>query len=96
MSLYDEFATVYAKGKYPTLSQAVAEILPKLLEEYKIPASGQLLDVACGEGSFAISMQSQGWEVSGIDQSEEMLRLARHRAHQSQSNTHFIQQDMRL
>lgn len=96
MSLYNEFATVYAKGNYPTLSQAVAEIIPKVLDEFKIPKEGQLLDVACGEGSFALSMQSQGWQVTGIDQSEEMLRLARHRAHQAQANTHFIQQDMRF
>lgn len=96
MSLYNEFATVYAKGHYPTLSQAVAEIIPKVLDLYKIPSNGLLLDVACGEGSFALNMHSQGWSVTGIDQSEEMLRLARHRAHQSEVNIHFIQQDMRF
>jgi hypothetical protein len=48
MSLYNEFAAIYAKGDYPTLSQAVAEILPGIIESYKIPNTGHLLDVACG------------------------------------------------
>ncbi len=96
MALYNDFAQVYAKGDYPTLSQAVAEILPNVLKEYKIPLKGKLLDVACGEGSFALAMTKTGWEVTGIDQSEEMLRLARHRAQQAQLNIQFIKHDMRF
>jgi ubiquinone/menaquinone biosynthesis C-methylase UbiE len=96
MSLYNDFASVYAKGDYPTLSQAVAEILPKILEKYKIAENGLLLDVACGEGSFALSMHEKGWKVTGIDQSDEMLRLARHRAQQSKVEIGFIKQDMRF
>ena len=56
MSLYNEFAQVYAKGEYPTLSQAVAEILPQLLNSTRCQPTDKLLDVACGEGSFALSM----------------------------------------
>ena len=36
-----------------------------------------------------LSPWSQGWQVTGIDQSEEMLRLARHRAQQSQETSIF-------
>ncbi len=96
MSLYNEFAQVYAKGDYPTLSQAVAEILPTIFKEYKIPNPGRLLDVACGEGSFALAMTKSGWQVTGIDQSDEMLRLAKHRAHQAKMDIHFVKQDMRF
>jgi ubiquinone/menaquinone biosynthesis C-methylase UbiE len=96
MSLYNEFAQVYSKGEYPTLSQAVAEILPGILSQYGIPTTGKLLDVACGEGSFALSMAKNNWQVTGIDQSEEMLRLARHRAQQAKSEIQFLKQDMRF
>jgi ubiquinone/menaquinone biosynthesis C-methylase UbiE len=96
MTLYNEFAEVYAKGDYPNLSQAVAEILPAIIENYKIPNTGSLLDVACGEGSFALSMAEKGWQVTGIDQSDEMLRLANHRAAQSKTDVTFINQDMRF
>jgi ubiquinone/menaquinone biosynthesis C-methylase UbiE len=96
MSFYNEFAQVYAKGDYPTLSQAVAEILPGLFKLYDIPSSGKLLDVACGEGSFALSMNKSGWQVTGIDQSEEMLRLAKHRAKQANVEINFVKHDMRF
>jgi len=96
MSFYNEFAQVYARGDYPTLSQAVAEIVPGIFKQYKIPTPGKLLDVACGEGSFALSMAKSGWQVTGIDQSEEMLRLAKHRAKQAQAPITFIKHDMRF
>lgn len=96
MSLYNEFAEVYARGDYPTLSQAVAELLPGVLKQYGIPNSGKLLDVACGEGSFALSMAKSGWQVTGIDQSDEMLRLAKHRSQQAKLDINFVKQDMRF
>jgi ubiquinone/menaquinone biosynthesis C-methylase UbiE len=96
MTLYNEFAEVYAKGEYPSLSQAVAEIMPKLIKQYNMPDKGALLDVACGEGSYAILMAENGWKVSGIDQSDEMLRLANHRALKSKVNVEFLKQDMRF
>lgn len=96
MSLYNEFAQVYAKGDYPTLSQAVAEIVPGVMKQYDMPTTGKLLDVACGEGSFALAMAKTGWQVTGIDQSDEMLRLAKHRSQQAKLDIAFVKQDMRF
>lgn len=95
MTVYNHFAEVYAQGKYPTLSQAIAEILPGILAQFEIPSKGKLLDIACGEGSFCVEMAKKGWDVMGIDQSEEMLRLARHRSSEEQLSIQLIQQDMR-
>lgn len=97
MTVYGRFAEIYAQGQYPTLSQAVAEILPSLISRYNITLNEpiHLLDVACGEGSFAVEMARTGWKVTGVDQSEEMLRLAHHRAKQSKLQINFIKQDMR-
>jgi ubiquinone/menaquinone biosynthesis C-methylase UbiE len=98
MSVYHRFAEVYAKGAYPNLSQTVAEILPSVLEQYNIPTKGskKLLDVACGEGSFAIAMAKKGWQVTGVDQSDEMLRLANHNSKKVKNQVNFIKQDMRF
>jgi SAM-dependent methyltransferase len=41
--------------------------------------SGRLLDVGCGGGSFAAALAERGWTVTGIDVSEDQLRLARER-----------------
>lgn len=98
MKTYDRFAEIYARSHYPNLSQEMAEVLPTLFQEYKIPANGtkKLLDVACGEGSFAVAMSKKGWKVSGIDLSPEMLRLANHRANHEKLKIEFINQDMRF
>ncbi len=98
MKTYDRFAKIYAESHYPNLSQSVADIFPTVMQEYKIPSNGskKLLDVACGEGSFAVAMANKGWNVTGIDQSEEMLRLAKHRASQTKVKINFLNQDMRF
>lgn len=38
---------------------------------------GALIDVGCGTGSYAAALAAHGWEVTGIDVSEDMLRRAR-------------------
>jgi ubiquinone/menaquinone biosynthesis C-methylase UbiE len=98
MTTYDRFAEIYAQGDYPNLSQEMAEILPAFIKQYKIPAAGdkKLLDVACGEGSFAVAMAKKGWRVTGIDLSPEMLRLANHRANREKMKINFLNQDMRF
>lgn len=95
MALYNHFAQVYARGDYPEFSQALADLLPGIFIQFEIPGTGKLLDLACGEGSFALQMAQRGWSVTGIDQSEEMLRLARHRATEANHHVEFLQQDMR-
>ena len=41
--------------------------------------SGRLIDVGCGGGAFAATLAEQGWQVTGVDISEDQLRLARKR-----------------
>jgi SAM-dependent methyltransferase len=40
---------------------------------------GRLLDAGCGGGSHAVAFAGAGWTVTGVDVSEEQLRLARAR-----------------
>ena len=43
-------------------------------------AGRRLLDVACGTGSSFLPLRARGYEVTGCDISDEMLRLARRKA----------------
>ena len=43
------------------------------------PASGRLLDVGCGTGTHTAAFAAHGWQVRGVDISEDQLRLARDR-----------------
>lgn len=95
MSLYQKFAQIYARGEYPNFSLHFSSLLPDLCQKYGIPGSGKLLDVACGEGTFANQASQMGWKVTGIDQSEEMLALAKQQAQKAGSGAKFVKTDMR-
>ena len=47
------------------------------------PGDGTLLDVGCGTGSFTAALAEQGWDATGVDLSEDMLRRARARGVQA-------------
>ncbi len=40
---------------------------------------GALIDVGCGTGAFSAAIAERGWKVTGVDLSEDQLRLARSR-----------------
>jgi len=93
--IYQRFAEVYSRGSYPEFSKWVLSLLPSLLEKFSLPKSGKLLDLACGEGTFLEGMLLNNWQVTGLDQSAEMLRLAEMRLRQTGQPFHLIQDDMR-
>jgi SAM-dependent methyltransferase len=95
MPLYDRFASIYQRGLYIRFSQNLAEtVLPQYLDEMGIQPT-DILDLACGEGSFAIEMSKQGYHVTGIDQSQSMIKLAQEKAHKENQPVNFIVEDMR-
>lgn len=74
---YDEVAEWYEanfSGRSP-LAAMPRETALRLLGS----PDGRLLDIGCGGGSHAAAFAEAGWEVVGIDVSEEQLRLARER-----------------
>ncbi len=55
MSIYDTFAAYYAAGAYGGYSTNMAAHLPEILARFSA-APQSALDVACGQGQFAVSM----------------------------------------
>ncbi|MCB2209276.1 class I SAM-dependent methyltransferase [bacterium] len=95
MPLYDQFAAIYKRGPYLRFSQGLVEsVLPDYFEEMGI-LPGDHLDVACGEGSLAVAMAGQGFNVTGIDQSAQMIELAQARAESGDAAVRFMVEDMR-
>jgi len=95
MGLYNKFADIYQRGPYLRFSQVLVEtVLPEYLEELGIVPK-KVLDIACGEGSFAVGMAKLGYEVTGVDQSPQMIALAESRAVEEDVSVEFFVEDMR-
>jgi ubiquinone/menaquinone biosynthesis C-methylase UbiE len=94
MSFYNKFATFYTKGPYPKYSQRMVELLPPALARFDAQPQ-TILDIACGEGTFAVAMAKQGFRVTGVDRSPQMLEFARDRAERENAKVEFLRRDMR-
>ena len=71
---YDRLAPAYDRSA--ASREEAAEDLPGLLRAISLLPPAKLLDVACGTGSLTPHL---GTEVTGLDQSEAMLEVARGR-----------------
>ena len=92
--MHNEFARFYAKGDWPRYSAQMARMLPAVLERFGLWPR-KVLDLACGEGTFAVAMANRGLRLTGVDLSPEMLEIARERAATEGVRATFIRQDMR-
>jgi SAM-dependent methyltransferase len=96
VAVYNQFASIYQRGPYLRFSQLLAEtLIPEYLDEFGIEPQ-QILDVACGEGSFAVGMAEKGFAVTGVDVSPQMITLAQERAENAGVDVDFKVEDMRL
>lgn len=91
---YSKFAKVYSAGSYPAYSRFMAERLPDALGRLNYRAKS-ILDLACGEGTFALETEELGFSVTGVDKSKEMVEIARKKASLKDSEANFLQGDMR-
>ena len=93
MELYSDFAHFYANGPYPIYSQNMAEHLGAVLAKFDCEPK-DILDLACGEGTFAVIMANRGCKVTGVDRSGQMLEFARQKATAANAEVEFIPGDI--
>ncbi|MGD8427950.1 MAG: class I SAM-dependent methyltransferase [Balneolaceae bacterium] len=82
---------------YANRDEAEAARLVELLEE-TLPINGcsKILDLGCGRGRHAINLCKKGYNVTGIDLSEEAIATAREKARDLKlDNIRFEVRDMR-
>lgn len=75
---YDEFALFY-NNKLGNFAERLVPVLDEMLLK-KLPAGARILDVCCGTGQLASRLGKLGYNVIGVDESSEMLHLARDNA----------------
>lgn len=73
--------------------QEAANFIQALIMYLRPPAGARMLDVACGKGRHSIQLAQLGFDVTGIDLSEDSIREA---LRSESDNLHFYRHDMRL
>ena len=94
MSGYGSFAYFYDRltGNVPY------EAMARQIEAYTLRFGGRkdiLLDLACGTGSLSEQLARLGFDVIGVDSSEEMLNCALDKKFDSGLPIQYLRQDMR-
>ncbi len=65
---------------YDTTRSADPRVLKALLKHLACSKDQSVLDVGCGSGNYTIAIHDQGFNIQGLDVSEEMLSHARKKA----------------
>ena len=76
MEAYSSFAQVYDLFMDNVPYEEWSEYVISLLKEEKIE-DGLVLDLGCGTGKMTRLLQAAGYDMIGIDNSEDMLEIAR-------------------
>ena len=91
MEAYSSFAEVYDMFMDNVPYEEWCEYMKQILAEYDI-RDGLVLDLGCGTGKMTRLFAQAGFDMIGIDLSEEMLGIARE---QESEGILYLQQDMR-
>ncbi len=87
---YDPIASFYQRHWCGHYHQGLIAMLHRLVID-ELASGARILDVCCGTGTVARHLAEQGFAVTGLDASPEMLRYARKQA----PNGEFIVADAR-
>ena len=91
------FAAWFDSAHYHTLyshrsDAEAARFIDRLVERQILTPGAAVLDLGCGAGRHSRNLASRGFDVTGLDLSEESLRKARHG---ESATLRFVRQDMR-
>ena len=90
---YSRYAELYDELGQSHFAVAVLPLVARAVERYRVPVR-RVLDLACGTGAAAIRLASQGYQVTAVDRSPHMLRVAREKARQAGVEVSFLRQSM--
>lgn len=78
-SHFDEIAQAYDDSLPPHVVEHYLKKRTKFLRDH-VPDEGSVLDVGCGTGALAARIELAGYQVTGVDPSEGMLKVMKERA----------------
>ncbi len=95
MSGYSTFARYYDELTANIDYKKRGEYFHAIIQKFKSTQGNILLDLACGTGSISQVMARLGYDVIGVDSSDEMLGIAIEKKFGSGLDIQYLCQDMR-
>ncbi len=95
MNAYTGFAKVYETFMDNIPYKQWKEYLTGLLSEYGIKTGSLVCELGCGTGTMTRLLAGAGYDMIGIDLSEEMLDIARYEHPEEERDILYLNQDMR-
>ncbi|MCE5343137.1 MAG: class I SAM-dependent methyltransferase [Eubacteriales bacterium] len=92
--MYTAFASVYDRLMVDVDYPAWAAYYQSLLSLYGL-RTGKVCECACGTGGLTIPLAGMGYQMTGVDLSEEMLFEASQKSRRAGTMIPFVRQDMR-
>lgn len=91
--MYTAFAQVY--DTLMTADYAAwATHYARLMAAAGVPPKGRCVECACGTGNLTLPLRRAGYQITGVDLSEDMLARAMEKARQAGLTIPFVRQDM--
>ncbi len=90
---YERFAYVYDYLMQDVPYDGWLKYVNKQASDYSIQGK-KVLDIACGTGELSLKLAAEGYDVTGVDLSQDMLMVAQEKASALNEKIHLFQQDM--
>ena len=90
---YETLAAMYDALMDDVDYEAWADYIDRMLQKHGGPGK-RLLDLGCGTGCISIPLAQRGYQVTGVDISEEMLAAAREKSRALQLDIDWRKQDL--
>ncbi len=94
MGQYENFAFIYDELMQDVDYEEWVQYIEKIIEKEKVQVKN-ILELACGTGNLTIPLAKRGYDIVGVDLSEEMLSVAREKSLKKGIEIIYLNQDMR-
>ncbi|MCR4990060.1 MAG: class I SAM-dependent methyltransferase [Lachnospiraceae bacterium] len=94
MESYSDFAYLYDTFMEDVPYDDWADLLSCLIKAYGGNVK-TVLDLGCGTGNMTMRLAKAGFDVMGVDNSEDMLSVASEKSHEEGLDILYVNQDMR-
>lgn len=95
MDTFQDYANYYDTIYHDKNYKAECDFLEAIFSKYFSKPVRSILDLGCGTGGHALILAEKGYKITGVDVSEEMLKIGKAKAENKGANIRFIKGDLR-